>query len=436
MHPVDAILARLLTLHPKLIDLSLGRIERLLTALGHPERRLPPVIHVAGTNGKGSTIAFIASLAAAHGLRVHCYTSPHLTRFNERIALSAGPGMPPQPIADAPLEACLSAAEIANHGAPITFFEITTAAAFIAFAEQPADLVLLETGLGGRVDATNVLPDPAVTVITPIGMDHMGFLGDSVAAIAGEKAGIIKPGCPLVLASQPDDAASVIRQRAHDLKAAILSPSADLAGAPSLAGQHQRDNARLAVAAFTQFMAQRGQPVQADKVISGLANAKWPGRLQPVTLAYRRGAGQPLERHAYLDGAHNPEGMRALMAAWDHLVPHGTPCDLVIGVMANKALGPMIAALGDRFSRIIAVPVPDTGAGLPADDLASALIDQASQSTRDEQVSIRTADDWQAAIEMLSPSQNQLLIAGSLYLNGAVLRNQNNQNQRLALVGA
>src|SRR5690606_33702874 len=204
MRTSDELLAELKGLHPQLIDLSLGRIERLLARLGHPERRLPPVVHVAGTNGKGSTVAFLRAALEAAGHRVHAYTSPHLVRFNERIRLAG------RPIDDDALVTALEECETANGDAPITFFEITTAAAFLAFARTPADICLLEVGLGGRLDATNTIAHPAVTAITPVSMDHMQYLGSSLTAIAGEKAGILKPGIPAVIAPQPEEAAAAI----------------------------------------------------------------------------------------------------------------------------------------------------------------------------------------------------------------------------------
>ncbi|HEY0833406.1 MAG TPA: Mur ligase family protein, partial [Azospirillum sp.] len=212
----DPVLERLKGLHPKVIDLSLDRVHRLLAALGHPERRLPPVLHVAGTNGKGSTLAFARAMLEAAGHRVHVYTSPHLVRFHERIRLAG------RLITDAHLAALLEECEAANDGGPITFFEVTTAAAFLAFAREPADAVLLETGLGGRLDATNVLDRPAVTAITRISYDHRQFLGDTIEAIAGEKAGILKPGVPAVLAPQPDSgAARVLAGRAAAIGAPV-----------------------------------------------------------------------------------------------------------------------------------------------------------------------------------------------------------------------
>src|SRR5207248_11331283 len=208
VHQSDRVLQRLMALHPKKIDLSLGRIERLLDALGNPQDSLPPAVHIAGTNGKGSTLATLRACFEAAGYRVHAYTSPHLVRFHERIRLAG------KLIEEDALLALLEECERANGGAPITFFEITTAAAFVAFARVPADIVLLETGLGGRLDATNLVPRPAVTAITPISLDHQAFLGDTLGAIAGEKAGILKPGVPAVVGPQPDDVATVITARA------------------------------------------------------------------------------------------------------------------------------------------------------------------------------------------------------------------------------
>ena len=259
------ILARLSALHPKRIDLSLARMERLMAALGHPERRLPPVIHVAGTNGKGSTIAFMRAMLEAAGKSVHVYTSPHLVRFNERIRLGA-PGRG-QLVSDAVLADALDRAEAANDGAPITFFEITTATAFLLFSEHPADVLLLEVGLGGRLDATNVVPQPSASVITPVSIDHVDFLGATVDAIAAEKAGIIKPKVPVIVAEQQPQALAVIERAAHRARAPLFVRGehwhvheeagrlvySDEAGLvdlplPRLVGAHQIDNAGLAVA--------------------------------------------------------------------------------------------------------------------------------------------------------------------------------------------
>ncbi|MEO0391994.1 MAG: folylpolyglutamate synthase/dihydrofolate synthase family protein [Pseudomonadota bacterium] len=434
LHPVDRVLQRLLALHPKLIDLSLGRIERLLARLGHPERRLPPVIHAAGTNGKGSTLAFISAIASAHNLRVHRYTSPHLIRFNERIALAGDPGIPSQPIDDDQLLDLLDQVEAANGGEPITFFEVTTAAALLAFSETPADLVLLETGLGGRVDATNVVDQPAVTVITPIGMDHMGFLGDTLAAIAGEKAGIIKPKRPVVLAPQPPEALAVLQQVAADQAAPVI-PLAPLGDMPvGLSGDHQRINARAAATAFSVWADQHAVKQDQTQIATGLANTTWPARLQPLTLG---DFGLPDDgRPVWLDGAHNPEGMAALMAAWQGLTQHDPPGDLILGVMANKDSRGILRAIGHRdiaarFERVIAVPVPDTPNGLPPTDLAAALADYLPADT------VISHDDTPlAALTTLAHGPKRpLLIAGSLYLAGSLLAARHSSEKRLPLIG-
>jgi dihydrofolate synthase/folylpolyglutamate synthase len=200
-------------LHPRLIDLSLDRIRTLLEKLGNPEKRFPPVIHVAGTNGKGSTVAFIQAIARAAGLRVHVYSSPHLISFHERIVLAAPDGGESLPISEDHLVDVLERVRTANAGAQMTFYEMTSAAAFLAFAETPADLLVLEVGLGGRLDASNVVADPAAAVITPIAMDHMAELGNTLEAIAAEKAGILKPGAPAVIGPQAGAALDVIIHR-------------------------------------------------------------------------------------------------------------------------------------------------------------------------------------------------------------------------------
>src|SRR5947208_1337665 len=297
MRTTDELLAELKALHPRRMDLSLGRIERLLAALGNPQDRLPPVIHIAGTNGKGSTVATLRACLEAAVYRVHVYTSPHLVRFHERIRLAG------QLIKEDSLLALLEECERANAGAPITFFEITTAAAFLAFARVPADIVLLETGLGGRLDTTNVVRHPAVAAITPVSLDHQAFLGDTVAAIAGEKAGILKPGVPAVIGPQPDDAAGVIEARAAAIGAPLYrwqkewrcdpQPPPAAGGMryeggrwrldlplPALAGLHQTANAGTAIACLEQLS---GFSLPASAISDGLRHIDWPARLQRLT---------------------------------------------------------------------------------------------------------------------------------------------------------
>src|SRR5579863_7977100 len=287
----DRVLERLSKLHPKLIDLSLDRTWRLLERLGHPELKVPPVVHVAGTNGKGSVIAYLRAMLEAAGYRVHAYISPHLVRFHERIRL-AGSLIGEDQLLDL-LEEC----ERVNGGEPITFFEITTAAAFLAFARAPADILLLETGLGGRLDATNVLARPAVTAITPVSLDHQRFLGDTVAAIAGEKAGILKPGRPAILAPQLPEAQAVIERRASALGAPLFRyggewrvgpmgaglryegqrwPALDLPP-PGLLGRHQYDNAGTALACLDRL---DGFALSPQALARGLREVTWPARLE------------------------------------------------------------------------------------------------------------------------------------------------------------
>jgi dihydrofolate synthase/folylpolyglutamate synthase len=290
----SALLTRFETLHPKRIDLSLGRVERLLHALGDPQKRLPPVVHVAGTNGKGSVVAFLKSILEAAGYRPHVFISPHLRRFHERIALAAPGGA--RSISENNLADILARAEAANAGEPITFFEITAAAALLAFSENPADIVLLETGLGGRLDATNVVEAPLATVITPVSLDHCEFLGNTVEQIAGEKAGIIKKGCPVIVSKQMESALAVIEERALALDAPLFAAGRDWDAfeqqgrlifqdedglldlpMPRLYGRHQLDNAGTAIAAARRL---EGFHISEDAIAKGLTHASWPARLE------------------------------------------------------------------------------------------------------------------------------------------------------------
>src|SRR5438270_1315463 len=297
MASIDAIVARLLTLHPRLIDLSLDRMWRILDALGHPERRLPPVIHVAGTNGKGSVIAFMRAVLEAAGLRVHVYTSPHLVRFNERFRLGqAGGGVL---VSDEELAAALTECEAANGAAPITVFEIETAAAFALFARQQADALLLEVGLGGRLDATNVIERPLVSVVTPVSFDHAEYLGDTLAKIAAEKAGILKRDVPAIVAAQPREALAVIERAAARVGAPIRIAGEDWTAteergrlvfqdddglldlpAPKLTGRHQFDNAGVAIATLRTI---KGLRIPHAAFEAGLAKAEWPARLRRLS---------------------------------------------------------------------------------------------------------------------------------------------------------
>ena len=418
----ETTLARLTGLHPKLIDLSLGRIERLLAALGHPERQLPPVVHVAGTNGKGSTIAFVRSIAEAAGLAVHVYTSPHLVRFNERIVVAG------EVIADDALADILEACEAANGGAPITFFEVTTAAAFMAFAETPADLALIETGLGGRFDATNVIARPTLTAITPISIDHTHFLGDTIADIAGEKAGILKPGVACVVAAQRVEAAAVIEARAAKIRAPLVRHEhdwrldgmtyADDRGAvdlpdPGLAGRHQVENAALAVACARHLPA---FDISAENIVEGVRRAEWPARLHRL-IGGKLNERLPNNWQLWLDGGHNPAAAAVLaevLADWA-----GDPVHLVVGMLRTRDPVEFLAPLAPFVTRARAVPVPGEESSLTAAELTAAA--------RRVGIDADPADNVSAAVRSLADrfgadrAGGRILICGSLYLAGSVL---------------
>ncbi len=430
MTPIDSILARLLALHPKRIDLSLDRIERLLAALGNPERQLPPVIHVAGTNGKGSTIAFARAMLEAAGKRVHVYTSPHLVRFNERFRLGAAGGG--KLVSDDELAAALAECERANGEAPITVFEMETAAAFILFSRQPADVLLLEVGLGGRLDATNVIERPLVSVITPVSLDHAEFLGDKLEGIAGEKAGIIKRKVPVVIAPQHPEALAVIERRAAALRAPLHVAGEhwnvhlehgrlvyqdddgllDLP-APKLQGRHQFDNAGVAIAALRVA----GQALALPAFESGLIRADWPARLQLLSqgsLATLAHAGSEL----WLDGGHNPDGARAIAAAlgdFEERVPR--PLVLVVGMLSTKDCEGFLRNFAGLARCLIAVPIPRQDKTLPPEVIADAA--------RAVGIPAESRDDILAALAAivrldLAPPP-RILITGSLYLAGEVL---------------
>ena len=384
--PVDAILARLAALHPKRIDLSLERIERLLAALGHPERKLAPVIHVAGTNGKGSTIAFLRAILEASGKRVHTYTSPHLVRFNERFRIAApGDGLL---VSDEELSAALAECERANGEHDITLFEITTAAGLLLFSRHPADIVLLEVGLGGRLDATNVIEHPLATVITPISIDHTDFLGDSLEKIAAEKAGILKRGAPAIVAAQPRDALAVIERQAARLDAPLKIAGEDWTAteergrlvfqdeaglldlpAPKLYGRHQFENAGLAIATLRAIRALKIAPAAFE---TGLSKADWPARLQRLAQGKLIGLTPP-GSELWLDGGHNPDGGRAIAAALADLEERvSRPLVLIVGMLASKDCEGFLRNFTGLARRVIAVPVPAAEKGLSAEAVADA----------------------------------------------------------------
>jgi dihydrofolate synthase/folylpolyglutamate synthase len=419
-HPAsDVILDRMMALHPKIIDLTLDRMTRLLPRLGDPQLRLPPVIHVAGTNGKGSTQAMIRAGIEAAGQTAHAYTSPHLARFHERIRVAG------QIIPEADLAALLEECEAANGGDPITFFEITTCAAFLAFARTAADWTLLEVGLGGRWDATNVIARPRLTVITPVSLDHQQYLGDTVAEIASSKAGIIKRRVPCVVGPQTPEGLAVIEDEAARLGAPLLVSGQhwtahaergrmvfqDETGLldlplPNLPGPHQIDNAGAAL------MALRHLGFGADACEAAVTRANWPARMQRL----RRG---PLVEAAgaaelWLDGGHNPAGGEAVAATLAAMPPK--PAHLVVGMLNTKDIAGYLAPLARVARSLHAVSIPGEKNTLPAEATAEAAraagIDTKISGSVTEAVSEIAATEPGARI----------LICGSLYLAGHVLR--------------
>jgi dihydrofolate synthase/folylpolyglutamate synthase len=428
---IEVVLERLTRLHPKLIDLSLERVERLLALLGNPERRLPPVIHVAGTNGKGSTVAFLRAVFEAAGLRAHVYTSPHLVRFAERIRIG---GQLPD---DEALVALLEEVEAANGGAPITFFEITTAAAFLAFSRAPAEVCLLETGLGGRLDATNVVDRPALTILTPIAMDHQQLLGGRIEAIAAEKAAIMKRGIACIVADQERKVDKVIEARSLEYGVPLMKEGVDFHArstsdgllykgktvewalpAPALAGGFQTRNAALALAAIERLTRIAAPPVFDDipaaALALGMKTVDWPARLQRLThgpLVESLPAGWEL----YLDGGHNPHAAEAIARharGW-----RDRPLYAVFGMLASKDVDGFLAPLASRFRSLRAVAIPAEANSLPADTAAA-------KAALHYCLDAKPADSVEAALAELAgqPGPGRVLICGSLYLAGTVLR--------------
>lgn len=441
----DLILDRLTALHPKKIDLSLDRVAALLDRLGRPQDRLPPVIHVGGTNGKGSTVAFLRAMLEAGGKAVHVYTSPHLVRFHERIRLARPGGG--RFVDEAELAATLEECERVNDGAPITFFEMTTAAAFLLFSRHPADVLLLEVGLGGRFDATNVVAQPLASVVTTVSMDHMEFLGDTIEKIAGEKAGIFKRGCPAVVGFQGDAAREVLEREARRVGAKPTLADRDFfireehgrllfedeAGLldlplPRLAGRHQHQNAATAIAtlrAVTRGLDVGGLDMsglnmgglEVGALERGLQTVEWPARLQRLT------KGQLVElapggAELWLDGGHNEDGGRALgqaMADLEEKSPR--PLILICGTLTTKDTTAFLRAFAGLAQEVLAVPVEGEHAGRPARDVAACAqavgLPAAACGGVEQALGFLKARAWTIA--------PRILIGGSLYLAGAVL---------------
>ena len=408
-----------MTLHPKVIDLTMGRVQRLLAALGHPERRLPPVIHIAGTNGKGSTQAMIRAGLEAGGNSVHAYTSPHLARFHERIRLAG------VLISEADLTALLDECVQANGPDAITFFEITTAAALLAFARVPADFVLLEVGLGGRLDATNVVDRPALTIITPVSIDHQQYLGETLAEIAGEKAGIIKRGVPVIVGPQQPEGLAVIEARAAKLGAPVLAfgqhwmVSQDRGRLiyqddnglldlplPNLPGPHQIENAGAAIAAL-RYLGRDDTVCEA-----AVTQAYWPARMQRLRTGPLVAMAPQIE--LWLDGGHNPAGAVAIAATLAQMPPRET--HLICGMLNTKDVRGYMAPLAPHVAHLHAVSIPGEANTLPAE-----VTCQAAQAVGIPAVVAGSVADALAAIAASAPSA-RVLICGSLYLAGSVLR--------------
>ena len=410
----DPIVARLHALHPKLIDLELGRVRALLDKIGNPERALPPVLHVAGTNGKGSTVAFARAIAEAAGRRVHAFTSPHLVSFNERIRLAG------RLVDDATLADTLAEVEAANAGAAITVFETITAAALLLFSRVPADLCLIEVGLGGRFDATNVVARPAACAITSISMDHRDFLGHDEVTIAGEKAGILKQGVAAATGQQLGAVLQRLDAEAADTGARLLArdrdwtvtPTAgglrfeDASGAldlpaPSLPGLHQLDNAGIAVAAL------RAGVLLPTSAFAGIARAEWPARLQRLSgrLRHLLPAGWEL----WLDGGHNAGAGEALA---DHLAGWADrPFHLVVGMKQGKDSASFLRPLTARATTMWAVAEPGQHLAASVEAIVAASDGQA-----------QPGPTVRAALQRLAGPPSRVLICGSLYLAGLVLK--------------
>jgi dihydrofolate synthase/folylpolyglutamate synthase len=419
---MDPVSERLRARHPQRIDLSLERMRVLCAALGDPQHRLPPVVHVAGTNGKGSTVAMIRAIAEAAGLKVHAYTSPHLVRFNERIRLAG------KLIEDEALNAILDRIEavMAETDSEATVFESTTAAAFVAMAETPADLAIIEVGLGGVLDATNVIERPLLSVIAPVDYDHAEFLGTDLAAIASEKAGVLKAGAPAVIARQREEAMAAIERRAVDVHARLTVLGVDFDAwaergglafqtaelfmdlpAPALAGAHQIDNAALAVAAAVEL------DLPETAIAEGLKAVRWPARLQRISAGPYGEAARAAEAELWLDGGHNPHAARALAAFLaERQARAPRPLALICGMLSNKDAGGFFAALKDSQATVFTVGFD----GAAAEPAALAAVARGHGLAATPSGSVREALDL-----ALRLGAGRVAICGSLYLAGEVL---------------
>jgi dihydrofolate synthase/folylpolyglutamate synthase len=417
----DAILARMMALHPKVIDLTLDRVWRLLDALGNPQKDLPPVIHIAGTNGKGSTQAMVRAGLEAAGHKVHAYTSPHLARFHERIRLAG------TLISEADLTALLDECYAKNGADDITYFEITTCAALLAFARTPADFTLLEVGLGGRLDATNVIDRPELTIITPVSMDHEAFLGTTIAAIAGEKAGIIKRGVPCIIGPQSESGLDVMEARAEQCGAPVLAYGQHWHSGPErdgmiyqdelglldlplpiLPGLHQIQNAGIALAAL------RHLGCDEAACTAGLTQAVWPARMQRLRSGPLANLANASGAELWLDGGHNPAAGAALALVLRSLPKR--PTHMICGMLNTKDVDGYLAPLAEVAISLTGVSIPGEANTLPAD--------QTAQAAQHVGLAGRAADTVTEALQAIlaDDPHARVLICGSLYLAGAVLR--------------
>jgi dihydrofolate synthase / folylpolyglutamate synthase len=435
----DAILMRLLELHPKIIDLSLDRMTRILAKLDHPEKKLPPVIHIAGTNGKGSTLAMGCAILEASGLKVHCYTSPHLVKFHERIRVAGAL------IAEEALSGLLEECEAVNGAEPITFFEITTAAAFLAFSRTKADYLILEVGLGGRLDATNVIDHPAVSVITSIGLDHQQYLGETIEEIAREKAGILKRGHVGIVGAQPPDVRDEIEMVAAKMGAPLRIANQDWQSyvqhgrlvfqdeeglldlpLPALHGPHQIDNAGNAIAALRALCDVR---ITDEAFAEGLRNVTWPARMQRLTHGHLN-AVLPIDAELWLDGGHNgPAGVVLAQTLRDMNAKAAKPLLMIWGMLNTKHPGAFIGNFKGLAERVFTISIPDEINTIAAIDLAAIAEGQGVAAT--------TATSLQKALEQAAQwhPAPRIVICGSLYLAGHVLAAQSGEAMS-ALSGA
>jgi dihydrofolate synthase/folylpolyglutamate synthase len=419
---MDPISERLRARHPQRIDLSLERMRVLCAALGDPQDRLPPVVHVAGTNGKGSTVALLRAIAEAAGLRVHTYTSPHLVRFNERIRLAG------QLIDDAALNAVLDRVEAAidRGGREATVFESTTAAALVAMSEVPADLAIVEVGLGGRLDATNVIERPLLSVITPVDLDHAEFLGTDLGGVAGEKAGILKAGARGLIARQAEPAMAVIEAAARAVQAPLTVMGVDFDAwaergglsfqdqerfldlpAPALTGPHQIDNAGLAIAVALEL------DLPEAAIAEGLRSVRWPARMQRLTAGPYGEAARAADAELWLDGGHNPHAAAALAAALaERQARAPRPLALIVGILANKDAGGFFEALSRSGAAVFTVPFD--GAAAEPEALAAVARGHGLGATACTSVQ-------EALSRALRLGAGRVIICGSLYMAGEVL---------------